>query len=101
MGEHDVIEDDYNNKCPICKGYVKGEGAGFSNCSFKIVGKKFVQGKKPEVVDTQWQDVGNCYQRFDPDESGTATWLALKIIAKPISDQSRSQFDRDKGHLIQ
>lgn len=54
MGEFNVIEEDHENKCPACGKYVKGEQCGFNNCSFKVIGKKFEEGKKVEAVNGDW-----------------------------------------------
>ena len=66
MGEHDVIADDFKNKCPVCDKYVKGERSGFSNCSYRVKGKKFSEGRQVEKVESDWHHVGDCYQLFNP-----------------------------------
>eukprot|EP00330_Aristerostoma_sp_ATCC50986_P000988 CAMPEP_0114599572 /NCGR_PEP_ID=MMETSP0125-20121206/22088_1 /TAXON_ID=485358 ORGANISM="Aristerostoma sp., Strain ATCC 50986" /NCGR_SAMPLE_ID=MMETSP0125 /ASSEMBLY_ACC=CAM_ASM_000245 /LENGTH=105 /DNA_ID=CAMNT_0001806729 /DNA_START=416 /DNA_END=733 /DNA_ORIENTATION=+ len=100
MGEHDVIADDFKNKCPICKHYVKGERCGFSNCSYRVKGKKFVEGKQIEKVESDWHHVGDCYQLFDPDNTGMANWLHLVVICKPINDQDNQMFLKVHGFEI-
>ena len=62
MGIYDLIYDEYNNKCPICKEYVETEKCGFSGCEYKCIGINSKPGTKPEKISMDWIEVGDYYK---------------------------------------
>jgi len=84
MGTYDLIYDQHNNKCPMCNEYVKVEKCAFSNCNYAYSGIMLQDGGKPpkKIISQEEIKVGNLYKLFDPEMTGKANWLTLKIVTK-------------------
>jgi len=86
FGTYDVIYDQHKNKCPMCLKYVKAEKVAFNNCTYGYTGIKLQEGGlPPQKVTLQEEiEVGDCYKLFDPEVTGKANWLTLKIVTKEL-----------------
>jgi len=84
IGTYDVVYDQHNNKCPMCNEYVKVVKCAFSNCNYGYSGIMLQEGGKPpkKVMSQEEIKVGNLYKLFDPEFTGKASWLTLKIVTK-------------------
>lgn len=80
--EFDLVTDAHSCQCPICHEAVEPETCGFNNCKWKVIGRKVEKLCKPQMFKTNWKSIGDLYERFSPEESGTAHFLALKILYK-------------------
>ena len=85
--DFDLINDSYLCKCPICCEGVIPITCGFNNCEWKIIGRKVELGKPPQMFKTDWKSVGDFYERFSPEKSGKANFVALKIICRKTDGQ--------------
>jgi len=88
MGTYDGVYDEHKNRCPMCWKYVKAEKCAFNNCFYGYTGIKLgEEGSPPQKVTLQEEiEVGDCYKLFDPEETGEAKWLTLKIVTKRLDD---------------
>jgi len=86
IGTYDIVQDQYKNKCPMCKTYVKVEKCGFNNCIYGYSGIKLQQGEQPrqKVTCQEEIEVGDYYKLFDPEITGKLVWLTLKIVTKEL-----------------
>eukprot|EP00331_Platyophrya_macrostoma_P002004 CAMPEP_0176425864 /NCGR_PEP_ID=MMETSP0127-20121128/11621_1 /TAXON_ID=938130 /ORGANISM="Platyophrya macrostoma, Strain WH" /LENGTH=228 /DNA_ID=CAMNT_0017807063 /DNA_START=8 /DNA_END=694 /DNA_ORIENTATION=- len=81
LGVYDLLRDEYQNCCPICKKYVETKNCGFSNCTYSFEGTMVYPGKgiAPKRVLVSDQNVGDYYLMFESEETGKATWASLVI----------------------
>jgi hypothetical protein len=88
MGYLDYVFEEDDNKvvCPICKKNIMPESCGFSKCVFKIIGKKYNNGKLEKIDDKIWKLVKNGYYSYDPDKTKIIYWESLIIKVNKIPD---------------
>jgi len=90
MGTYDLVYNQHENKCPMCLMYVKIEKCGFNNCRYGYTRIKLQEGGLPpqKVTSQEEIEVGDCYKLFDPEMTGKANWLTLKIVTKYVDDKT-------------
>ena len=83
LGTFDLVRDADRIKCPMCKKEMEPKTCCFSECQYKIEGKKKSNGKT-ESVKTKWKRVEKDYEYYDPNKSGIVNWLMLIIQTKRL-----------------
>ena len=92
IGSFDLVMDEHQCKCPLCKEYVKPITAAFNNCQYRWTGIK--SGEKPgdppiTCKEENFITVRDEYLRFDESDkkkggNGMSKWLRLVIHTIPI-----------------
>ena len=77
MGNFDITQDKCS--CPICREEVKAFTCGFSNCKYKFVGQK---ADGTIVHEKDWTSVGDEFNRFNREKSGTTSWKTLVCVSR-------------------
>ena len=90
--DFDLINEAHECRCPICKETVVPVTCAFNNCRWKFIGRKIEKlGQPPRMFKTEWKSAGgDYYERFSPDESGTAHFLDLKILCTTDDKRNRT-----------
>ena len=89
IGTFDLVRDADRIKCPICCEEIDPTTCVFDKCQYKFEGKKKDKiKKKTEYVSSGWKRVEKDFEYYDPDLSGTVTWLMLIIETKPLWKQN-------------
>ena len=92
IGSFDLVMNEHQCKCPMCKEYVKPITAAFNNCQYRWTGIK--SGEKPgdppiTCKEDNFITVRDEYLRFDESDkkkggNGMSKWLRLVIHTIPI-----------------
>ena len=77
MGNFDLLSD--KTHCPVCRGEVKAFTCGFSNCKYRFVGQK---EDGTIVSEENWAKVGDEFNRFNREKSGTIRWKCLVCVSR-------------------
>jgi len=75
---------------PNVLGLCEGGKCSLKNCTYGYTGIKLQEGGLPpqKVTSQQEIEVGDCYKLFDPEMTGKASWLTLKIVTKELDDET-------------
>jgi hypothetical protein len=93
VGMHvfDLILQQHNVKCPICKKWIKPVTCGFYKCEYKYTGIKKERASFPpiKVHAPAWTKTSPTkYEYYDPRKSRVVQWINLKILTRDFTGQS-------------
>ena len=81
IGIFDLILDNDEIKCPVCKEKFRSISCGFRECFYTFEGTKLTNNNSlKKFQQEKIKEIKNNYRYFDPKLSGVIEWKTLKII---------------------